>query len=211
VSNNPLGLPDEAIVKAPSALRQLTLRQLLGAGAVPHVVHALQGPAWGPLDGQSVALRALSTDEQERCVADALKWLTEGAKLQRADVYTETGEQTLAVEYQVQVLARALVMPADPRKPMVEGAADVRELLSPEQVAWLFEQYTAFQATRSPYQKLTPEGVEEVATALGKGFLPPTSLSSFDAATLRSIVTALALRLSTLTTAPSSLTPSPSA
>lgn len=209
--SNPLGLPDDAIAKAPSALRQLTLRQMLGSGAVPHAVHTLQGGAWGPLDGTRIALRALSTDEQERCVADALKWLTEGAKLQRADVYTETGEQALAVEYQVQVLARALVMPDDPRKALVEGAADVRELLTPEQVAWLFEQYTAFQATRSPYQKLTPEGVEEVATALGKGFLPATSLNSYDAATLRSIVIALVSRPSVQTTAPSSLTPSPSA
>lgn len=209
--SNPLGLPDDAIAKAPSGLRLLSLRQMLGNGPVPHATHTLAGAAWGPLDGTRVALRSLSTDEQERCVADALKWLTEGAKLQRADVYTETGEQALQVEFQVQTLARALVSGDDPRKPLCEGPADVRELLTPEQVGWLFDRYTEFQTTRSPYQKLTPEGVEEVATALGKGFLPLTSLSSFDAASLRSIVTALVNRPSTPTTAPSSATPSPSA
>ncbi len=208
--SNPLGLPDDAIVKAPSGLRLLSLRQMLGAGPVPHAVHQLRGVAWGQLDGARVALRSLSTDEQERCVADALKWLTEGAKIQRADVYTETGEQALQVEFQVQTLARALVSADDPRKALCESAADVRELLTPEQVAWLFERYTEFQAERSPYQKLSPEGVEEVATALGKGFLPPTSLSSYDAATLRSIVTALVNQRSTRTTAPSTDTPSPS-
>lgn len=192
--------------------RQSTLRQLLGAAPVEHKVLELSGPAWGPLAGQRVGLRALSAQQQLQGVADAIAWLTTTAKMDRDDVYTETGQASLDLETKVQWLSRALVQVEDPKRAWVEGPADVRELLRPEQVTWLFDRYAEYQRERSPYELLADaKKLEEVVDGLGKGWISPTSLSSCDASSLRYIALGLASRLRSLTTLPSSGTGSPDA
>lgn len=187
---NALGLPDEALTKRPSSLREL-----LSIGKVPHAPVLLEGAAWGPLAGQRVGLRSLSADALTRSAGAAAAWCCAEAGLDRRDLYTDVGSESLEIEYRVQVISRALVHAEDPSRPMVDGASDVRELLTPEQVTFLFERFLEFQQTRSPYEVLGDSAkIEELARDLGKGFRPLTSLRRYDAATLRAIITSLVNR-----------------
>lgn len=197
---NPLGIPDEALTRRPSSLREL-----LAGAKVPHVVQPLQGAAWGPLAGQRVGLRSLPSGLLLEATGAAIAWCRDVARLDERHLYSETGEEALDLETKVQILSRALVQPDAPDKSFVEGPADVRELLTPEQVTWLFDRWSLFQRERSPYEVLADEAkIEEVAEALGKGFAPPTSLTSYDFGTLRRITLSLVARLRKLTTPSSS-------
>lgn len=202
--NNPLGLPDEAVTRRPS-----TLREMLGHQALPYAVVTLDDASWGALYNKAVGLRALPAGRQSQAVGAAIRWLTTEGGFERADVFTETGENALELEFKVQLLAAALVSADDPKKRLVDGPADVRELFLPEQVQWLFERYLEHQRERSPIKAMGPETIRQIAAELGKGYRPATSLKSYDAATLRSIVIELANQLLMRTTPPSSGTPSP--
>jgi len=197
---NPLGIPDEALTKRPSSLREL-----LAGTKIPHVVQPLQGAAWGALAGQRVGLRSLPSGVLVEATGAAIAWCRDVAKIDERHLYNETGEEALDLEIKVQILAKGLVQPDAPDKPFTEGPADVRELLTPEQVTWLFDRWSAWQRERSPYEVLADEAkIEEVAEALGKGFASPTSLTSYDFGTLRRISLSLVARLRKLTTESSS-------
>lgn len=203
--SNELGLPDDFVTKRPASLRAM-----LSVAKVPHVVVALTGAAWGELDGRRLALRSLAAGAMSEAVGAAIRWCETEAKIDAQHLYTDVGESSLELETQVQVLARALVNPDDATRPFVDGPRDVRELLTPEQVVWLFERFVEFQATRSPYEILRDQAkIEELADDLGKGFRSPTSLSSSDSSTLRRLVTSLVARLRRQTTPPFSGAASP--
>lgn len=188
----------KCLTSAPSTLRELlggaavvTRTLTLGEGLPPERAEA----AWGPLAGHAVAIRALPAGTHVECVAAALAFLVEERKMDRDDVYGGLGSSAVDLEYKVQVLARALVV-ADGKgtTPWAESAAEVRALLpSADHVSWLYERHLEWQRERSPYDTLRDDAaIQEVAVALGKGYRSPTSLNGYDAATLRSIVTALA-------------------
>lgn len=203
---NPLGLPDDALIERPSPLAELL-------GEAPVFVRRvdLTGEEWGRWQGQHVGLRSLPNSTHAKAYGHAIAWLTGDAKLAREDLFSELGAATLEIETRVQILAQALVSPEPPHARMVKQASDVRDRFTPEQVVWLFERYEEVQQQRSPIKAITdPAKVKELADALGKGFLPRTSVSSFDAGTLRRIMLELVDRHSTPTSPSSSDTCSPS-
>lgn len=204
---NSLGLPDEVVQKRPSSLREwLSLQK------PPHIVVDLRGEGWGGLNGQRVGLRSLSAGAMSECVGAAIAWCAKNAGIGHEHLYTEVGQESLEVHTRVELLARALVQPDDSERPFVEGPADVRELLTPEQVTWLFERFSDFQITRSPYELLQEHGgLERVVDDLSKGYRSPTSLNSFDGVTVRRISAALVARLARQTMPSSSASSSPAA
>lgn len=190
---NPLGIPDEALLDRPSPLAELL-------GDAPIFVQRVElaGEEWGRWAGHHVGLRSLPNGAHAKAYGHAVAWLTGGdVRLAREDLFSELGQVTLETEVRVQILALALVSPDPPHARMVKSAGDARDRFTPEQVVWLFERYQDVQQARSPIKTLLdPERVKELADALGKGFLPTTSLKSYDAGTLRRICIALVDRLS---------------
>ncbi len=142
------------------------------------------------------AVRAVSAHERLVAVSEAVKWFTETLKLDRSDLYTETGESALELESKVRGLAFALVDPDDAREQLAKSADEVRKLLEVDEIARLWEEAADFTAERSVFDKAkTWQEVEARVIAVGKGLSPKTSLSCFDSVTLRFIVTELASRL----------------
>lgn len=196
---NPLGLPDEVVQKRPSSLRDL-----LSLQPVPLRVVELDR-RWGPLAGQRLGIKGLAAQDLMEASAAAVRWCEEVNKIEARHLYSDLGEGNLQVETQVQILSRALVSPEASGERLVDGPDDVRSLFSPEQVSWLFERFSEWQAERSPYDVvLDPERIEQIADELGKGYRPTTWLSSCDAGTVKRISAALVARLLRQTSQPSS-------
>lgn len=211
-----LGIPAEFVTEKPAGLRELFF-----GGALPHTVVTLDGPAWGHLAGQRVALRSLPASAQAQALGDAMAWLQKAAKIAREDIYgSEAGDGALETMQRAVILMRALLDP-ETLKPLCRDIGDVIGVLNdadpdegrpgftPLQIAWLFHAWDRFQRSRSPFTNLTPEGVEEHVAALGKGLVKPTSWSSYDRVTLERIATSLAETLATRTTPSSTATSSP--
>ena len=205
-STNPLGLPDEALLERPSPLAEL-----LGDAPI-HVTRVdLAGAEWGRWEGHHVGLRSLPAGAQVKAYGHAIAWLKGEAKLSHEDLFGDMGSASLEIETRVQILSQALVSTAPPHARLVKGPADVRDRFTSEQVVWLFERFEEVQQARSPIKALTdPAKVKELADALGKGFLPTTSLKSYDTATVRRITTELVSLLLRQTPPSSSGTSSPS-
>lgn len=148
------------------------------------------------LDGIPLAMRPLSTDTRGKGVAAALRFLTEKCGLTESYLYdTRDGAAELDLELKIQLLAASLCEPAPPHAAVVKDADELRTLLEPGDVAQLFEVYADFLAERSPISRAkSAEEVEAVVTALGKGMLPASRLTSFDSTTLRIALHSLALR-----------------
>lgn len=168
----------------------------------------------GRLAGVDIAVRSLPQDRIQSAMRAAVQYLTEKCGWREEQLYTELGEATHDAETQLQVLARALITPPrDDHASLTEGTAvalvhdaeDLRTLLDPPEVAYLFREFTRFQQERSPFTRAqTPEEIEALVDSLGKGLTPPSRILSFDDATLRNIAHGLALRLRRLMNSPSS-------
>lgn len=164
------------------------------------------------LRGVPLALRVLCADESLRVRAQAVRWLT-GECGFTEDFLIGTTDGTGLIEFEVKVrtLALALVDPAAPTQPLARNADNLRTKLDADEISALFELYVDWVQERSPIT--SARNAEEVAAlvdALGKGTMPPSRLSTFDAATVRTITRELANRLRSLTSSPSSPTPSSS-
>ena len=148
------------------------------------------------LDGIPLALRAVPNEARVRAVAAGVKFLTEKCGLTESYLYdTATGGAELDLETKVQLLAVALCEPAPPHAPVVESADGLRALLEADEVVQIFESYADFVAERSPLSRAkSAEEVEAVLSALGKGTLPASRLTSFDSVTLRRALHSLAVR-----------------
>lgn len=211
-----LDIPAEFVSAKPAGIREL----LFGA-KLPHVVVVLEGACWGELQGNEVALRSLPAGAQTRALGAALEWLTKTAKMSREDIYgSEGGDGALETMTRAVILSWALL---DPKtlKPICRDVSDVVGVLNdadPDesrpgftaaQIAWLFNEWDAFQASRSPFAALTAKAVEEHVAALGKGLIRPISWRRFDRGTLEHIATSLAGTLATQMTRSSTGTSSP--
>jgi hypothetical protein len=186
------------------------LARLLGEAVVPHRAFAFAG-AGGRFGDATWAVRALSADERSRSIVDATKWLIETCKWDHASLYSELGEAVLDLESKVRGLAAALVDPADPTKPFVKDADELRKLLEADEIGRLFEELADYTDERSPFSRAARwQEVEGFVEALGKGWTTSTSLSSYDAASLRFMLRELATRHCSRTSPPSSATTSPS-
>jgi len=202
---NALGLPDDAILARPSPLRELLATKPVHVTPV-----RLEDPLWGPLQGKTLGVRSLSAGQPVECVGRAIEWCLKTAKIDRADLYTDNGGAALDLITRVEILHLALVDTAPPYARLTDNPGEILELFTAEQVVWLHDRYGEVQQARSPIKHLAdPEKIKEVAAALGKGFLSPTSLKSFDAGTLRSISHELVELLLKQTMPPSSGTGSP--
>ena len=81
----------------------------------------------------------------------------------------------------------------------------MRGLLEADELVQLFESYADFVAERSPLSRAkSVEEVEAVLSALGKGMIPASRLTSFDSVTLRSALRSLAVQRETLMSSSSS-------
>lgn len=186
------------------------LAKLLGDAPVAHrKVEGFEG-AGGRFKGVSLSLVALSGDVQERATSDAAKHLV-SVGFNREDLYTEIGEGLFGYEIKVQLLSRALRDGNDPTRTFAESADELRKTLEADEVAALFEHLLDYQEERSPLSRARSwEEVEALLVAVGKGLAPPTSLNSYDAASLRFMLRELAARWVTLMKPPSSDTSLPS-
>lgn len=188
------------------------LARMLG-GALPFL--RVEAPT-GRLAGLPVALRALSSEEIQTATRAAYKSVTDAGG---ADyVLTDVGEPDLALQTKLELLAVALVeapakdhpMPREGYTRLVSSSADLAKLLDPEEIDFVWNRYLDHQKERSPISHAESwEEVREAVLAMGKGTIPTSRLSGFDASSLRTIVVGLAKELATLTR-PSSSTTSPS-
>jgi hypothetical protein len=154
-----------------------------------------------------IAARAISIEETEEAHADAVKYLTGKGAHTREDFLTSTGDAIMEAELMVQVLARALMDPDDPRTPWARDAAHLRGTLFTDEIDACFRHYSAFQAERSPIRALrSGDELKEVVEALGKGQIERTALLRYDAISLSDIALSLADRVQTLTRPNSSAT-----
>ena len=158
------------------------------------------------LDGIPLALRAVTNEARVRAVASAVKFLTEKCGLSESYLYdTATGGAELDLETKVQILAAALCEPAPPHALVCKDADALRGLLEADELVQLFESYADFVAERSPLSRAkSVEEVEAVLSALGKGMIPASRLTSFDSVTLRSALRSLAVQRETLMSSSSS-------
>ncbi len=190
-------------------------------GVAVHIVDLFDGTG-ARLDGIPLALKAVSESVRVKAVADALRFLT-GPKCGMSEEYlygTDNGRAELDLETKVQLLAAALCEPAPPYATVCKDADGLRELLDATELSQLFEAYADWLAERNPLSRAKSlEEVETVLSALGKGMLPASRLTSFDSSTLRSALHSLAVqreRLTSSNSSPSSLSiespaPTPSA
>lgn len=170
-------------------------KALGGKDVAVHIVDRFDGTG-ARLDGVPLALRVATNEARVRAVAAAVKFLTEKCGLTESYLYdTATGGAELDLETKVQILAVALCEPAPPHARVVDSADGLRGLLESDEVVQLFESYADFVAERSPLSRAkSAEEVEAVLSALGKGMLPASRLTSFDTVTLRRALHSLAVR-----------------
>lgn len=179
------------------------LRRLLGEGGVPHRIFAFAGSGGRFKDAQW-AVRDLDAGGREQADADAFAFLVGKGGWTDDRLFTSQGSAALDLEAAIQVLSRVLVDPVDPTRPF-GSAADIRGSdklrgLDENEVLYLFNQWLVFHNERSCFDKTKDtKEAEEIFVSLGKGFALPTSLLSYDTATLRNIVLSGARLYSTLT------------
>lgn len=174
----------------------------------------------GRLARLDLAVRALPQAEVQGAMRAAVKHLVDEAGWSDEQLYTELGAGIHDTETQVQVLARCLVIPpadgetgettAGACVSFVDTPDELRKLLEPDEVAYLFREFIRFQEERSPISRAhSAEEVVAYVDALGKGMIPTSQLKSCDNATLLDIACELAERLK-ISTRPSSWDTSPS-
>lgn len=161
------------------------------------------------LRGVPLALRVLNAEESVRVRADAVKWLTRECGF-TDDFLIGTTDGTAIIEFEVKArtIALALVDPSNPAKTVARNVDNLRTALDADEISSLFEIYVDWLQERSPITTArTAEEVTALIEALGKGTMPLSRLSTFDASTVRTITRELVSRLRSLTSSPSSPTP----
>lgn len=186
--------------------RRSGFAKLMGDAPVAHRAFPFAGAGGRFGDGAVWAVRALDSEQKMKAMNDAFTWLTTKGGWQRDALYEQNGAAVLDLEAKVQVLARAVVDPKDPRSRFFAGPDEVRKGLEADEVGALFEQYLDFEEERSPLAKLrTWEEVEPALVAVGKGYATKTSLLRYDSATRLFMLQCMAEhRYGTPTTPPSS-------
>lgn len=173
----------------------------------------------GRLAQLDLAVRSLPQHEIATAMRAALKGLVDDG-WNEEHLYTELGEGVHDLETQVQVLSRCLLVPPAEGEagdatesqcvPFADSAEDLRKILEPDEVAFIFREFTRYQEERSPISRArTPEEVVAFVDALGKEMIPLSRLRSCDSATLLAIATELGERL-VISTSYSSSATSPS-
>ncbi len=192
-----------------SPLRRALGASASGVGAVKVIEFDGCG---GRLRGVPIALRTLTAGESIKVRTDAHAYLTRQCGLSEDAVgYSDAGRALHEFETKLRTIALALVDPSTGAPVCVnaKGEADAdeaRTLLESDEVAGLFEMFVDWTNERSPIQSKTAEEVEALIEALGKATMPMSSLTGFDAATLRCIARALVGRLRAQTNSLSSPT-----
>jgi len=169
----------------------------------------------GRLADVDMAVRSLPQGEITAALRAALRYLTEECGWKEEHLYTELGEGAHDGESQLQVLAKALVVPpaesdegtaiAETCEPLVASVEELRLLLMPDEIAFLFQAFARWQQERSPISRArSAEEVEAYVDALGKGVIPISWLKSCDNASLLAIATELAVQHMTSTNLSSS-------
>jgi hypothetical protein len=178
------------------------LGRLLAGGQRALKLIEFPGPRGVGPDGARipVGVWALLDVETRTARIAAITYLTDTLKLTEAHLIQlpELGDE----EVKVQLLALALRDPAAPARPFATPA-DLR-LLTPDEREAFFAAYLEWVAERSPLRQLAgAEEVEALIEALKKDSTSAITLSSYDGASLRSVVRSMAARLSRSTTPPS--------
>lgn len=198
------------------------LAKALGGG----IAHTVVTPEKGRLAGMRFALRSLPQSQVGAAVRRGVAFLTEACGWRDEQLYTELGEAQHDIETQAQVLALALIaVPPEGTKlttatvvPAVmaneklgtTAADELRTLLEPDEIMWLFREFARWNAERSPITRSrTDAEIGEYIDAMGKGVTPASWLKSCDDATLLRCAIEMASRL-TMLTKPSSSPTSPS-
>lgn len=171
----------------------------------------------GRLAGQTVTLRALPTrevqranDEARKCLVDERGWSDQ--RLYDADNVAESIDRSdRDLEVQAHILSRAVVATPEPGAPtaaltpLFKTPEELAATLERDEVEFLMVEWQRFQRERSPITYAeTPEAIEELIDALGKGNLPVSRLSSCKPGSLLDIATFMALRLRRLMSSPAS-------
>lgn len=167
-------------------------------------------PPKGRLADVDMAVRSLPQGEIHAALRSALRHLCEDCGWKEEHLYTELGEGVHDGESQLQVLAKALIVPpagddegtaiAETCEPLVSSVDELRTLLMPDEAAFLIGAFNRWQQERSPISRVrSAEELEEYVDALGKGAIPPFWLKSCDSVSLLAIATELAERLVTST------------
>lgn len=171
----------------------------------------------GRLAGQAFTLRSLPTRDVQRANDEARRHLVEGRGWSEQRVYdadnVEEGLDSIDREQEmwIHVLARALVVrpeegaAAAAVTPLFRGPEELASVLEPDEIGYLFTEWVRFQRERSPLTHAeTPEAVEALVEALGKGSIPLSRLRSCKSGSLLDIALSMGLKLRSLTSSPSS-------
>lgn len=171
----------------------------------------------GRLAGQTFTLRSLPAREVQRANDEAREHLVDVRGWTEQRVYdadnVEEGIDRVDREQEawIHVLARALVLkpeegaPAAAVKPLFKDAEELASVLEPDEIGHLFTEWVRFQRERSPLTYAeTPEAVEALVEALGKGAIPLSRLRSCKGGLLLDIALSMGLKLRSLTRPPSS-------
>lgn len=175
------------------------LETLLGNGPRAYKVIPLPGPRFAGRPEAQVAIIELMDWELRTARLEALRFLTDTCKMTEAHMAMDTslGDE----EVKTQILYAALRDPLQPDRKFARSAMAWRTGLTPDEREALYNAYLEFVEERSAFRRFqTPEEVDELAAALGKEDLAAaTILHSYDVASLRSTLRALAKRHSALT------------
>lgn len=185
-----------------------SLAKALGNASKPAVKTFSLG---GRLTGVTFAVKWVPASVRVESASLALKTCLETFKLDRTDLYGETGEAVLELETKVQLLFRAMCDPQDSNRPMAASPDEIRQLLDPDEVTLAYNEWLSWQLERSPLHRAKSlQEVERIVDDLGKGYMPTTFLKSCEPDSLRAIAISLADRLAKLTKHNSSRSGQPS-
>ncbi len=192
----------EKVAEGPCALSRL-----IGDGDRPSKTVTFPGER-GAAAGAKVTLWNLTDHESRTARLEAIKYLVDVCKL--SELHLAHDPALADEEVKTQLLWRALRDPDEPLRPFASTVNKLRVHLTPDEREALFAAYLEFVDERSPIRRIrSDEELDGLAEALGKGETGEITLSSYDTASLRTIVRELASRCRRLTRRLSSGTSSP--
>lgn len=196
MSDQPRQLPEQDFSgKAYITDNRSPLRKLVGDKPIMH--DTVEFPGSGNRFGSDsrVGIVAIPVGGRLAALGEAYKFLTGPMGNPAEFLSYGNGAAMLNTESQVQLLARTLRDPSDPSKPFAADVAELRQLLDADECDYLFDRVLQWDAQRSNFAKMPSlKEAEELFDALGKGIASRTSLKRYDAISLRSMITALAVQ-----------------
>lgn len=188
-----MGSPSiESMVKGPSPLSRL-----LGDGVRPIKIVQFPGER-GEAYKLQVGIYNLFDSETRSARIDAMEYLS--TKLKLTEMHLARDPSLGEEEVKSQLLFRALRDAANPVMPFATDVQQLRDRITPDEREALFAAYLEFVDERSPMKHIkSSTEVDELISALSKPSLGERSLTSYDSASLRSIVMSLVDRCVKLT------------